>query len=223
MRKIVDITGQKFNNLTVIKFLKMCKASQSSWLFRCDCGNEKILRRSNVLSNRTKDCGCKHNRTKDPWRVIAGMTRGDIRRSRFERVFCNLRVRCNNKNCNSYKNYGGRGIKVCERWSHFKNFYDDMYESYLEHQKLHGGRQTTIDRIDNDGDYSPENCRWATMKEQMQNQRNYKGISKIIIKGKTLFEWSSLLNIKYSTLLKRVERKWNDERIITPLERVHSR
>src|SRR3990167_7428070 len=87
-------------------------------------------------------------------------------------TWLNLRQRCNNPNAESYKNYGGRGIKVCERWSRFTNFFEDMSKSFFRHLKKYGIKNTTIDRIDLEGNYEPDNCRWATWLEQNHCRRN---------------------------------------------------
>lgn len=92
-----------------------------------------------------------------------------------------IKQRCLNKNCPNYKHYGRRGITICDRWLDFDNFYDDMWKTYKAHHKKHGGRNTSIDRVDNNGNYEPKNCRWATPREQMLNQRRpkyfYKNVS----------------------------------------------
>lgn len=90
---------------------------------------------------------------------------------KFYRTWVNMKSRCRNKNHPSYFRYGGRGVTVCKRWLDFENFFDDMYSSFEEHERKFGGRQTTLDRIDNDGDYELSNCRWATQKQQALNTR----------------------------------------------------
>lgn len=121
-------------------------------------------------------------------------------------LWTSMRQRCNDKNLTVYKNYGGRGIKISDRWNDFKNFAEDMYPTYQ--------KGLTLDRIDNNGDYSKENCRWSSWIEQQNNRRNnhffeYKGIRD------TLKNWASYFNIKRSTLAQRIYvYKWNFEQAL---------
>ena len=130
--------------------------------------------------------------------------------TRFNSVWNGISRRCNNS---FYKNYGGRGIKCL--WKSFEGFRDDMYESYLEHVKEFSERQTTIDRIDNDGNYCKENCRWATYKEQAQNtQKN----NFVTFQGKTqlLDDWAEKTNINRGTLWSRLfQSKWSIKKTLT--------
>jgi len=116
------------------------------------------------LQSRCKIC---QDRIRLKYRPLS--TRQKIENLGLDRRFCNMKQRCNNPNATGYKNYGGRGIKVL--WKSFQEFKNDMYESYVEHACKYGDYNTTIDRINNDGHYCKENCRWATMKEQRANSR----------------------------------------------------
>ena len=154
-----NITGKKFNKLTAISCTKSDKRWQK-WLFRCECGNEKVLIKSLVVRGHTKSCGCL-SKFHGLWNT------------RFYYIWHYMRQRCSNSNNNAYKFYGGRGVNVCERWGHFKNFQEDMYKSYLYHVKKFGEKETTIDRINSDDNYKLNNCRWATRKEQHENSRHH--------------------------------------------------
>ena len=116
--------------------------------------------------------------------------------TRFYKIWAKMKERCLNKNCAAYLSYGGRGITVCDRWHKFENFRDDMYESYLSHVNEFGEKNTSIDRIDNNGNYCKENCRWATRKEQNNNTRK-----NVYVKYKdrvvTMAEYSRITGNKY--------------------------
>jgi len=143
MPKFEDITGQRFGRL-VVTGCNSSKRGGGTWICLCDCGRNKIVDANSLKSGHTQSCGClRHGLCFTPtWWSWVGMT-----------------ARCRNQN---RKAYGGRGISVCDRWLKFENFLSDMGERPLGH---------TIDRINNDGDYEPGNCRWATAKQQSENKR----------------------------------------------------
>src|SRR3990167_7398333 len=209
---IKDITGHKFGRLAAIKFeyRKGKREADYYWSFLCDCGKKKIIRRTNVMSGGTQSCGClamERNKAGLPRR-----THG-MKHTRFYRIWEGILRRCNNPNQKNYPIYGGRGIKVI--WESFEEFRDSMLNSYERHIKSFGEKQTTIDRIDNNGNYSKENCRWASHKEQGQNTRSNR-IIEFNGESKCLGEWSDSMGIKYETLFARITRyNWPIEMALT--------
>lgn len=146
---------------------------------RCDCGVVHDFIASNVKRLHTQSCGCIAKKVISDRSKTHGMSK-----TRIYRIWCNVKNRCSKKSHHNYRWYGGRGIR-CE-WSNFEAFYSDMGALYIDHVSIYGEKDTTLDRIDNDGNYSKENCRWATMKEQCQKRRVRKDINEIhtFFKGK---------------------------------------
>ncbi len=178
--------GDRFNYLTVIDpCVRMDKYSNRYALFRCDCGNEKTMLAHPVKNGKVKSCGCFKAKFDKQKLVTHGQSNDPI-----YSVWEGMKARCQNPNSISYPNYGGRGIKVCERWQSFENFAADM-----------GPRPdfAEIDRIDNDGPYSPENCRWVTKAGNANNRRTTRLIE-FNGETKSVSEWAKHLGIQVSTL-----------------------
>lgn len=134
---------------------------------------------------------------------------------KFYGKWMGMKKRCKTNTKISYPNYGGRGITVCDRWATFQNFMDDMHESYKRHIEIHGEGNTQLDRIDNDGNYEPENCRWVTRSINQMNKRNSR---KITINGvtKNLFEWAREKGVSSATLSYRIKHNWPEELLFNP-------
>ncbi len=156
MGKLIDLMGQRFDRLMVIKRVDNDKWGQARWLCQCDCGQMLTVVGNDLRRHHTQSCGCLSREQKKRHGLCASL------------IYCtweNMIQRCTNFKAINYKNYGGRGIKVCKRWLKFENFLEDMGERPL-------GK--TIDRIDNNQGYHKMNCRWATVQEQNKNKRSTK-------------------------------------------------
>ena len=178
MGGLIDLTGQKFGKLTVLRFSKFDSNYSSIWECLCECGNTAHVHTYVLRKGYSKSCGCSKNSA-----ISAANKRHGMIDTRFYHIWQNMKNRCINTKHNAYKHYGERGITVCNRWLKFENFYGDMYESYQLHVKEFGEIQTSIDRIDSDGNYESSNCRWATQKEQNSNRRNNRKFKAISYEG----------------------------------------
>lgn len=192
-----DLTGMRFGRLTVLSLDSINKYRQSLWLCKCECGNTKIIRGNHLKSKRIKSCGClkKEKCSKEHLRLFD--------------IWVTMKKRCFKKYSIDYQRYGARGITVCDEWkNNFKVFYE---------WAINNGYQDdlTIDRIDVNGDYEPNNCRWATKKEQARNRSNNRLIA---YNNEThcLSEWADIIGLKRATLEKRInDFGWSVEKALT--------
>lgn len=197
----IDMTGKKINMLTVLYRSESLKG-RTRWHCRCDCGKELDIDYGH-LKNGQYSCGCATSKRISEKMKVHGMTD-----TRLFGIWMKMKERCYRKAHKSYKDYGGRGITICQEWlDNFMNFYNwAMENGYDENADF---MQCTLDRIDTNGNYEPSNCRFITMKEQCNNRRNnhfleYKG------EKHTISQWAELLKIKKATIFRRVKNGWTD-------------
>lgn len=203
------MTGQRFGLLKVVRFEKFDKWGAAIFLCRCDCGKEKLILGASLRSGNTRSCGCLAGRKdgKNNFDEYHRKNPGDLRKrdKRLHNIWVGIRYRCLNTKSKVYKDYGGRGIKICKEW-------DDFF-AFQEWSFLNGySENLSIDRIDNNGDYSPENCRWVTMKVQGQNRRN----SRLLTyhgETHTYSEWSEKTGVGWKTIEDRVRRNVPEEQL----------
>lgn len=201
MAKALDISGQKFGSLTAIERCGTCASRDIKWRFICDCGNEFEANGYYARSGKITTCPeCARERTR-----TASVKHGLTNSPEFL-TWTDIQTRCHNPNSTSYERYGGRGIKVCEKWRNsFQAFLDDM-----------GKRPTcdhSIDRIDNDKGYEPGNCRWATRIEQANNKRNNRLVT-IGGETKTIAQWAHEHNLNAATVWRRVNEGKSGEDLL---------
>lgn len=199
------MVGKKFDRLTVIKVAR--RTGKVHWLCKCSCGNTATATSGDLTGKHVRSCGC--------WRKdhpnITTYKHGQSGNNRTPtyRSWQGMHHRCENPKAVGYKDYGGRGIKVCKRWSAFENFFADM-----------GTRPKgkTIERVNNSKGYSTSNCTWATPKEQYHNRRTYRGKRNLVLNGqsKSLSEWCELYNVKFNTVYGRMKlHGWELKRALT--------
>ena len=199
MGKAIDLTGKVFGRLTVTGLSHKDKYRKIHWDLKCSCGELRKVSGSQLRSGRTKSCGCLRREISRLQLTKHGMSRAPTYKS-----WQHMLERCHNQKSQDYHRYGARGIKVCDRWKKFENFYEDMGE------KPEG---LTLERKDNSKGYFLNNCKWATRKEQARNRRNNHNIT---YRGetKTLAEWAEQYGIDQVALRKRLIRGWDIERAL---------
>lgn len=196
-RRISDITGMRFGRLTVMEFVSV-KGSSTLWRCRCDCGNEKILCRSNFQYGETKSCGCLLSE-----KVRGRMFKHGHSQEPLYGIWTGMKRRCCNPDDKDYINYGGRGIDVCKEWK-------ESYELFLGWAKENGYKYgLTIDRIDYDKGYSSENCRWVTRSFNNTTRRN---VIRIEVGSRidTITGWAKRAGVSRKSIYKRY-RKYGEQ------------
>lgn len=197
LNRVHDLTGEKFNRLLVVGIDSGKETRKTYWICQCDCGNIVSVRSDALLSGKTKSCGC-YKSEQDAKRAAKNHKHKQSGTRLYE-IWQGMKSRCFYEKDARYSRYGGRGITVCNEWKEdFKAFFDWSLENgYSEN--------LTIDRIDNDRNYEPSNCRWVTMKDQSKNRSTNIKIT-IGNSTRTLSEWCDIFNLKYSTINARYKR-----------------
>lgn len=211
MSKFVDLVGQKFGRLVIAQRKENDRSGTVQWLCLCDCGNTKIVRGNDLKRGDIKSCGCLQ-KEKITARNIDRSKHGHTKNKKISATYYSWRTmiqRCTNPSATRYRDYGGRGITVCETWRNsFDNFLRDMGERPSKNQ---------IDRIQNDKGYCKENCRWVTPKTNSGNRRDNRMETYV---GRTQCRtfWAEEFNINVGTLIWRLDNGWSIKKAIeTPI------
>lgn len=198
MKKYDVCPGMKFTRLTVIEY-----AQNYKWKCKCECGNDVFARGCDLVKGMTKSCGCLRID-----RVTKMATKHGDCEKRIYKIWGHIKSRCNSPNDDRYKDYGGRGIKICEEW-------ESDYTAFKSWSISNGyAENLSIDRINNDGNYEPSNCRWITNKEQLRNMRRNRILT---FNGEShcVAEWADIVGMSYDVLITRIKRGWDTERALT--------
>ena len=202
MAIVKRLENQTFGRLTVLDEVGRTKSGGATWRCICTCGREVVVTSDALRSGKTRSCGCIKQEQR-----LSQKTHGETH-SPIHNLWSGMRNRCNNPNNRKYERYGARGIRVCDEW-------DSSYEAFRDWCLANGYRRgLTIERLDVDGDYSPENCIFATQKVQQNNRSNnhritYNGATR------TMSEWADLLGMSYKMLEHRLNRGWTVDEAFT--------
>jgi len=200
-----DLTGQVFGRLTVLAYAGASPSGAQRWLCGCDCGRQKVVQGGHLKNGSIRDCSCRKNAAS----AQRATKHGQHGVPEYI-VWKGIRARCHNLREPAYSNYGGRGIKVCDRWDHFEKFLADMGKR--------PSQRHTLERKNNHGPYSPENCIWADRQVQARNTRRNRYIT---ANGETLLlcQWAERLGVRASVIVNRCDYYgWTEaEAVLTPL------
>lgn len=195
MKRTPDISGQTFGDLLCIRFKGKNERGAFLYLCRCACGNDTLAMKTDLVSGKKKSCGCGQGKRSH------GLSRENGRKRPLHSVWIAMRQRCMNPGDRNFKRYGGRGIRVCPQWNEYKAFHEwAMANGYKV--------GLTIERINNDGNYCPDNCTWIP---QSRQPRNSNGVQFLVYDGqsRTYGEWGKIYGIDRTTLKDRIKRGWN--------------
>lgn len=204
----IDLSGRKYGNWRVVRFLGKTKSNNSVWIARCKCGFRKNVVGTDLVTGKTKSCGC----LRDSLARLRSTTHGFYGTPEYY-SWNAMKNRCLNPRNQGFRNYGGRGIKVCKRWFRFEEFLKDMGRK--------PSSRHSIERIKNSGHYCPSNCKWGTKVEQGNNRRTN---HKLLLNGRILnaSQWAELLRMKRGTLYNRLVRGWPVNLALkTPVRKYH--
>lgn len=206
VHNFLDITGDRYGRLVVIGYAgSHASRNRTYWYCKCDCGTFVKVGRSHIRSGKTKSCGCLFDESVSVGKQTHGHAL-ERNQSKTYHTWSSMKRRCYNKKASNYDRYGGRGIQVCDRWlNSFENFLEDMGE------KPDG---MTIERLKSNGNYAPENCKWADNIEQANNKSNNR-ILDFDGKSMTVAQWARELGLSYKTLSLRLLRGWSVEKTLT--------
>lgn len=209
MSNAIDITGQRFGRLTAVCRESNNKRGEARWRCKCDCGNEIITIQHSLRSGNTSSCGC--IRKEQLAERNKQNAKHGMKGTRLYQTWHNMKDRCFRKNHAQYADYGGRGITVCPEWT-------KSFEAFRDWAMDNGYQDDlTLDRRDTNGSYTPDNCRWATQKEQSNNRRSNRLIT---FNGEThtLKKWSEIYDIPYALLKNRIRAGMPMERAILKID-----
>lgn len=220
MAKIKDMTGQVFGRWTVVGFSHMNDSGAAMWLCECECGIKRAVVGHSLRKGSSKSCGCLAAELSV--QATRGHGKHNGRNDRLYGVWHNIKDRCYNPQSEYFYRYGGRGIKVCDEWrSDYAAFREWAFANGYDPTVPKGTK--TLDRIDNNGDYSPENCAWHDMKQQSNNRSSnrlieYNGVVH------TATQWAEMIGVERHTILRRIDKLgWDIGRAVTtPSQHTHS-
>ena len=208
--RLIDLTNKQFGNLTVMYrvYPNNLTKKHTYWKCKCKCGKETVVSSNHLRTGHTKSCGCSHNYLKGSKSFLY---KHGKRNTRLYGIWATMKSRCLNKNNIKYKNYGARGISIYSKWTDKENGFMNFYNWAINNGYI---EKLTLDRIDVNGNYEPNNCRWITLKEQNYNKTTTKYLT-YKHRKKPLIKWAEEYHINHNTLYKRIKTGWDIEKALT--------